>query len=129
MTAHALDTDAFVGEVDGVPVGLVTITGGAGLSLSICTYGARWLQALVPDAEGVVRDVVWAMTACKACAMAYRPWAPSLGVTLAALVVRPSPCRGGLGAYPPMMAPTACMVVRAVVDIRFFRWLIKALTL
>lgn len=91
MTAHALDTDAFVGEVDGVPVGLVTITGGAGLSLSICTYGARWLQALVPDAEGVVRDVVLGYDSLQG----VRDGVPSMGAFIGRYA-----CRIGGAAFP-----------------------------
>ena len=53
-----LDAGRFLGTVDGKPVSLITLEGGAGVSIGICTLGARWLQALIPNASGTPIDAV-----------------------------------------------------------------------
>ena len=53
-----LEPSRFAGSVGGKPVSLITLEGGAGVSISICTLGARWLQALIPNASGLAIDAV-----------------------------------------------------------------------
>ena len=57
-TPQPLDARRFAGTVDGKPVSLITLEGGAGVSIGICTLGARWLQALIPNASGSPIDAV-----------------------------------------------------------------------
>ncbi len=53
-----LDPAAFRGEIDGQPVGLWTLTGEGGVTVSLCNYGARIVQILAPDRSGRLGDVV-----------------------------------------------------------------------
>jgi len=53
-----LDPAAFDGEVDGQRVGLHQIRSPGGMAASVCSYGARVMQLLVPEAHGGPVDVV-----------------------------------------------------------------------
>ncbi len=53
-----LDRAAFRTEIDGKTTDLHTLTGEGGLSVSLCDYGARIIQILAPDRDGVPGDVV-----------------------------------------------------------------------
>lgn len=53
-----LNPAAFRGEIDGQPVGLWTLTGEGGVTVSLCNYGARIVQILAPDRSGRLGDVV-----------------------------------------------------------------------
>ena len=55
---HALDSSRFQGEIDGVNVGLYTLNNSRGMVACISNYGAKIQQLLVPDAAGVLTDVV-----------------------------------------------------------------------
>jgi len=48
----------FQGEVNGRPVALYTLRNQHGMSVSVCNYGARIQQILVPDRHGRMADVV-----------------------------------------------------------------------
>ncbi len=57
-TLSGLDPSNFATEVDGVPTALYTLTNAAGMEVSITNLGGRIVSVMVPDRDGVMRDVV-----------------------------------------------------------------------
>ena len=58
LTASNLDPRNFVTEVDGKPVALYTLVNGSGMEACITNFGGRIVSLMVPDRDGVMRDVV-----------------------------------------------------------------------
>jgi aldose 1-epimerase len=52
-----LDPQRFVGEIDGEPVALFRLRHANGMEVAVCNLGAKVLQILVPDSQGVLGDV------------------------------------------------------------------------
>ena len=58
LTKSGLDPQKFVTEVDGVTTGLYTLTNANGMEVCITNFGGRIVSIMVPDKNGVLRDVV-----------------------------------------------------------------------
>lgn len=54
----AVKAQDFNGTVDGKPVALYTIRNKNGLSAAITNYGAKLVQLIVPDRDGVMSDII-----------------------------------------------------------------------
>ena len=52
-----LDPARFFGEIGGEPVALFRLRHASGMEVAVCNLGAKVLQILVPDRDGVVGDV------------------------------------------------------------------------
>ncbi|MGS5085544.1 aldose epimerase family protein [Hydrogenophaga sp. A37] len=52
-----LDPQRFVGEIDGEPVALFRLRHANGMEVAVCNLGAKVLQILAPDRDGVLGDV------------------------------------------------------------------------
>ena len=58
IASMLLDTSSFEGEIDGQRVGLHQIKSPGGMAATICNYGARVLQWLVPGHQGKSLDMI-----------------------------------------------------------------------
>lgn len=58
LTKSGLDPQNFVGEADGKPTALYTLTNSNGMEACITNYGGRIVSLSVPDRDGNFRDVV-----------------------------------------------------------------------
>ncbi len=70
-----LDPARFHAELDGKRVALFTLRNASGMSVSLTNYGARIVQVLVPDRQGVPGDVVLGYDSLDA----YLGGSPSMG--------------------------------------------------
>ncbi len=57
MEATRLDPARFVGKVEGEPVALFQLRHASGMEVTVCNLGAKVLQILVPDRDGLLCDV------------------------------------------------------------------------
>lgn len=58
LTQSGLDATKFVDNIDGKTTALYTLTNGNGMEVCITNFGGRIVSILVPDKDGVMRDVV-----------------------------------------------------------------------
>ncbi len=58
LTKSGLDPAAFVAEVDGIPIGLYTLTNANGMEVCVTNFGGRIVSIMAPDRNGELRDVV-----------------------------------------------------------------------
>jgi aldose 1-epimerase len=58
LTLSGLDPARFVTTVDGTPVALYTLTNASGMEVCVTNFGGRIVSVMVPDRDGVMRDVV-----------------------------------------------------------------------
>ena len=58
LTGSGLDPQKFVTEINGKPTALYTLKNNAGMEACITNYGGRVVSLMVPDKDGVMRDVV-----------------------------------------------------------------------
>ena len=58
LTASGLDPKQFEGQYDGAATALYTLTNEAGMEVCITNFGGRIVSIVVPDKDGVKRDVV-----------------------------------------------------------------------
>ena len=58
LTASGLNPDDFAGTYNDAPTALYTLTNDAGMEVCITNFGGRIVSILVPDKDGVKRDVV-----------------------------------------------------------------------
>lgn len=58
FTMSGLDPSKFESVIDGVPSHLYTITNTNGMEVCITNFGGRIVSVMVPDKDGVMRDVV-----------------------------------------------------------------------
>lgn len=58
LTLSGLDPENFNAEVDGKPTALYTLKNASGMEVCITNYGGRIVSVMVPDRDGVMRDVV-----------------------------------------------------------------------
>lgn len=58
VTASGLSPEMFVDEVEGKQTALFTLTNANGMEVCISNYGGRIVSIMVPDRDGVMRDVV-----------------------------------------------------------------------
>jgi aldose 1-epimerase len=58
LTASGLNPDDFAGTYNDAPTALYTLTNDAGMEVCVTNFGGRIVSILVPDKDGVKRDVV-----------------------------------------------------------------------
>jgi aldose 1-epimerase len=58
LTKSSLDPQNFVGEYNGQPTALYTLTNANGMEVCITNFGGRIVSIMVPDKDGAFRDVV-----------------------------------------------------------------------
>ncbi len=58
LTVSGLNPDDFVAEVNGKPVALYSLTNDSGMEVCVTNFGGRIVSVMVPDRDGVMRDVV-----------------------------------------------------------------------
>ena len=58
LTRSGLDPAAFKAEYEGKPTALYTLVNEAGMEVCITNFGGRIVSCMVPDKDGVLRDVV-----------------------------------------------------------------------
>lgn len=58
LTQSGLDPEAFKTEINGAETGLWTLTNANGMEVCITNFGGRIVSIMVPDKDGVMRDVV-----------------------------------------------------------------------
>jgi aldose 1-epimerase len=58
LTGSGLNPDDFVGTYNDMPTALYTLTNASGMEVCITNFGGRIVSILVPDNQGVMKDVV-----------------------------------------------------------------------
>ena len=58
LTVSGLNPNDFVSEYNGAPTALYTLTNASGMEVCITNFGGRIVSVMVPDRDGVLRDVV-----------------------------------------------------------------------
>lgn len=104
MAAHIpLNPQRFFGEVGGEPVALFRLRHANGMEVAVCNLGAKVLQILVPDRDGVLGDVALGYDSLAA----LQAGAPSMGAFIGRVAGRIAQARYTLDGTAYALEPNA----------------------